>query len=343
MLDDRKIKILRAIVVDYIATAEPVGSRTIARKYRMGISPATIRNEMADLEELGYLAQPYTSAGRIPSDKGYRFYVDFLMPVVELTEKELHAIRQLFKKRIKELEDLIEETSRVISNLTNYTSIIVGPQLHESRLKHVEILKLSKEKGLLIIVTNYGAVVHQIVELPENLTDSDLTRISNLFNHYLVERTVDEITPDYMERIKSEMREYEMTLDAFIRVLIERLEEAKENGKVFASGSSRMLDFPEFKDVEKARNFLSLIEEEDFMIRVLKYTSKPNQITISIGNENPWKELQEFSIITTNLTAGGKNLGIFGVIGPTRMDYSKVVSILNKVTNYLNETLSTLI
>ncbi|SHM05439.1 heat-inducible transcription repressor HrcA [Caldanaerovirga acetigignens] len=343
MLDDRKIKILRAIVVDYIATAEPVGSRTIARKYRMGISPATIRNEMADLEELGYLAQPYTSAGRIPSDKGYRFYVDFLMPVVELAEKELQVIRQLFKKRVKELEDLIEEASRVISNLTNYTSIIVGPQLHESRLKHVEILRLSKEKGLLIIVTNYSAVVHQIVELPENLADSDLIRISNLFNDYLVEKTVDEITPDYMERIKREMREHEMALDAFVRALIERLEEAKKNGKVFASGSSRMLDFPEFKDVEKARNFLSLIEEEDFMIRVLKYTSKPNQITISIGNENPWKELQEFSIITTHLTAGGKNLGIFGVIGPTRMDYSKVISILNKVTDYLNETLSTLI
>lgn len=343
MLDDRKIKILRAIVVDYIATAEPVGSRTIARKYRMGISPATIRNEMADLEELGYLAQPYTSAGRIPSDKGYRFYVDFLMPVVELTEKELLQVRQLFKKRIKELEDLIEETSKVISNLTNYTSIILGPQLHESKLKHVEILKLSKGKGLLIIVTNYGTVVNQIVEIPENLTEADLTRISNWFNHHLVEKTVDEITPDYVKQIKREMREYEMTLDSFVRLLIERLKEAKESVKVFASGSSRMLDFPEFKDVEKARNFLSLIEEEDFIIRVLKSTSKPNQITISIGNENPWKELHEFSIITSNLTAGGKNLGIFGVIGPTRMDYSKVVSILNKVTSYLNEALSTLI
>ncbi|TYP54987.1 heat-inducible transcriptional repressor HrcA [Thermosediminibacter litoriperuensis] len=343
MLDDRKIKILRAIVVDYIATAEPVGSRTIARKYHMGISPATIRNEMADLEELGYIAQPYTSAGRIPSDKGYRFYVDFLMPVVNLNENELNIIHQIFKKRIKELEDLIEEASRVISNLTNYTTVILGPQLHASRLKHVEILKLEKGKGLLIMVTNFGAIVHQIIELPKNLRDSDLTRISNLFNKYLVEKTVEEITPDYMERIKNEMREYEETLNTFIHVLIERLQEVKENGKVFSSGSSRMLDFPEFKDVEKARNFLSLIEEEDFIIRVLKSTSKPDQITISIGNENPWKELQEFSIITTNFNVGGKNLGIFGVIGPTRMDYSKVVSILNKVAVYLNETLSTMI
>ncbi|ADL07668.1 heat-inducible transcriptional repressor HrcA [Thermosediminibacter oceani] len=343
MLDDRKIKILRAIVVDYIATAEPVGSRTIARKYHMGISPATIRNEMADLEELGYIAQPYTSAGRIPSDKGYRFYVDFLMPVVNLSENEINAIHQIFKKRIKELEDLIEETSRVISNLTNYTTVILGPQLHDSRLKHVEILRLEKGKGLLIMVTNYGTIVHQIIELPQNLKDSDLTRISNLFNKYLVEKTVEEITPDYMNRIKNEMREYEEALKSFIQVLIERLQEVKESGKVFSSGSSRMLDFPEFKDVEKARNFLSLIEEEDFIIRVLKSTSKPNRITISIGNENPWKELQEFSIITTNFKVGGKSLGIFGVIGPTRMDYSKVVSILNKVEDYLNETLSTLI
>ncbi|MCR4429836.1 MAG: heat-inducible transcriptional repressor HrcA [Tepidanaerobacteraceae bacterium] len=343
MLDERKMKILSAIIDDYIATAEPIGSRTIARKYHIGISPATIRNEMADLEELGYLSQPHTSAGRIPSNKGYRFYVDFLMPSRKLDDYEQSIIKRLLKKRAKELEELIEEAGKVISKLTSYTAIILGPQLESSRLKHVQIIRLEEKKGLMIIVTNYSTVSHHIIEIPQNLTDSDLQRISNALNSSLAGKALEDITQDVMNSIKDDMIEYDNVLNFLLDLLMENLDDTKENNRVYASGSSKMLEFPEFRDVERARNFLSLMEKHDLIIRALKTSCKPNNITVTIGSENPWSEFQELSIVTTGFFVEDKNLGICGIIGPTRMEYSRVFSILEKVTDYLNKAISSLL
>ncbi|MGB9839243.1 heat-inducible transcriptional repressor HrcA [Thermovenabulum sp.] len=343
MLDERKIKILRAIIDDYIATAEPVGSRTIARKYRMGISPATIRNEMADLEELGYISQPYTSAGRIPSDKGYRFYVDFLMNCKKLDEKDIFIINQLLKKRIRELEDFIEDTSKTISNLTNYTALILGPELNNSFLKHIEIIKIENKKGLVVIITNLGNVVHQIIDIPDGFKDNELTRISNLLNTFLKYKTIDEITPELMENVKHEIIEHEEVICILMNILIETLNQFREGGKVYYFGSSKMLDFPEFRDLDKARSFLSLLEEEDLISNILKSITKPNKISISIGNENPWKELQDYSIITTNFSIDNNNLYILGVLGPTRMDYSRVVTILKELVESLKERVNNIL
>jgi heat-inducible transcriptional repressor len=309
----------------------------------MGISPATIRNEMADLEELGYLSQPHTSAGRIPSNKGYRFYVDFLMPAKKLNEHEQAVIRQVFKRRIKELEDLIEETGQVISRLTSYTAIILGPQLETSRIKHIQVIRLEEGKGLIIIVTNYGTISHHIIEIPQNLTDSDITRISNLLNAYLADKTFSEITPALLASIKEEMLEYEGVLSILLEILLENLDEAKESTKVYSTGSSKMLEFPEFRNVERAKKFLSLLEKHDLITRAIKFSARPNAITVTIGNENPWSEFQEFSIITASFSIEDKNLGICGVMGPTRMEYSKVISILEKVSDYLTKTISNLL
>ena len=343
MLDDRKIKILAAVVHDYIATAEPIGSRTIARKYRIGISPATIRNEMADLEELGYLSQPHTSAGRVPSHKGYRCYVDFLMPVKKLSAAEHGLIRQIFDKRVNELEQLVREAARVISNLTSYTTLTMGPQLKSSRLKHINVNRIDETKGLLLMVTNYGTVSHNIIEMPQNLNDSDLVRISNILNDNLVGKTLLEITSDIMDNIKNEMIEYDEILNMLLEILIENLDEEDERSKVVSTGSSKMLDYPEFQDVEKAKNFFSLLEKSDLMTKALKTSTKPAAINITIGSENPFTELQDFSIVTSNIMVDGKDLGVFGILGPTRMEYSRVVSILEHVTNYLIKALSTML
>lgn len=339
MLDERKQKILSAVIEDYIATAEPIGSRTIARKYSIGISPATIRNEMADLEEMGYLSQPHTSAGRVPSNKGYRFYVDYLLPKKKLNSEEQSFIRNIFKKRVLELEDLIQEAGKVISELTSYTSIILGPQLETSRLKHLQLVKLEEGKALIIIVTNYGTISHSIVEIPPSFTDSDLTRISNLLNTKIMGMALADITPEVIETVKDEMMEYDGVLNTLINILLDNLDEAKDNVKVTSAGSSKMLSFPEFKDVEKAKNFLSLIEEQDLLYKVFKKLCKPNAITVTIGTENPCTELQDYSIVTTSLSVGDKNLGIWGILGPTRMEYSKVITTLQKVTDYLSSTL----
>ncbi|HHW01534.1 MAG TPA: heat-inducible transcription repressor HrcA [Thermoanaerobacterales bacterium] len=343
MLDERKMKILSAIIDDYIATAEPIGSRTIARKYHIGISPATIRNEMADLEELGYLSQPHTSAGRIPSNKGYRFYVDFLMPARKLEEYEQSFIKRLLKKRAKELEDLIEEAGKVISKLTSYTAIILGPQLESSRLKHVQIIRLEEKKGLMIIVTSYCTVTHHIIEIPQNLTDSDLQRISNALNSNLSGKALEEITPEIMNSIKDDMIEYDSVLNVLLDLLMENLDDTKESNKVYSTGSSKMLEFPEFRDVERARNFLALMEQHDLITKALKNYCKPNSITVTIGNENPWNEFQDLSIVTTGFFVENKNLGICGIIGPTRMEYSRVFSILEKVSDYLSKAIASLL
>jgi heat-inducible transcriptional repressor len=341
MLDERKMRILSAIIDDYIATAEPIGSRTIARKYNIGISPATIRNEMADLEELGYLSQPHTSAGRVPSNKGYRFYVDYLLPQkkLKLNSAEYSLIQKAFEKRVLELEDLIQEAGRVISQLTSYTSIILGPQLETSRLKHIQIIRLEEGKGLIIMVTNYGTISHNIVEIPHSFTDSDLIRISNLLNTKLTGMALSEITPEVIESISQELIEYDGIINVLIDILLENLDDAKDNTKVVATGSSKMLGFPEFRDVDRAKIFLSLIEENDLIYQTLKKICKPNAITVTIGTENPYSELQDYSIVTTSLSIDDKNLGIWGILGPTRMEYSKVIATLEKVTDYLTTVL----
>lgn len=343
LLDERKTKILSAIVQDYIATAEPIGSRTIARKYRIGISPATIRNEMADLEDMGYLSQPHTSAGRVPSDKGYRFYVDFLMPTVELTPEVNKILDDLLKARIKQIEDLVDEVASIISMLTSYTAITLGPQPESSKLKHVQLSRIEEGKGLILVVTNYGSIHHHILNIPKRLTDGDLIRISNVFNHFLVGKTAQEITDETVEDLKLELIDYEQVIHLMARILREHLDDRRDEAKMVSIGSSRMLDHPEFKDLEKAKNFLSLLEQNDLIIKALNNAAKPNAVTITIGNENPWAELQDFSIVTASLSIEGKNLATFGILGPTRMEYPKVVTILERITEYLDKAIFPLI
>lgn len=343
MLDDRKIKILSAIINDYIATAEPIGSRTIARRYRIGISPATIRNEMADLEELGYVFQPHTSAGRVPSHKGYRFYVDFLMPDRKLSKREHITIKKLFKKRSNEFEDLIEEAARVISNLTSYTAIFLGPELDTSRLKFIQVSRIDKEKGLILIVTNCGTVSHNIIKLPTGLTDSDLKIVSNMLNENLKGKTLSDITSEEISAIKQEMLEYNELLNTFLEILQNSLRNTRDSSKVISMGSSKMLEFPEFQNIQKAKKFLDLLERQELISKILRDTAKPSSITVSIGNENPIDELHDFSIITADFFFKGKSLGVCGIIGPTRMEYSRVIAILNTVMKNLTDVISYII
>jgi len=343
ILDERKIKILSAIINDYIAMAEPVGSRTIARRYKIGISPATIRNEMADLEELGYLFQPHTSAGRVPSNKGYRFYVDFLMPQKPLARDEKNLIKQVFKKRISEIEDLIEEAAKVIAKLTSYTAIFLGPELETSKLKYIQITRIDEEKGIILIVTNYGNISHHIIDVPSTLTDSDLETVSNILNENLIGKTLSEISNDVIQKVKKDMIKYEEILNVFLDILQESLSDSKDSSMIISSGSSNMLGLPEFNDIEKAKKYLDLLEQHELILETLRYIAKPNSISVCIGNENPLDEFQELSVITADFFSQGKSLGVCGIIGPTRMEYSKVVAILKDVMEYLNRTISKLL
>lgn len=339
-LDERKRFILKAIIDDYIFSAEPIGSRTIARKYNMGVSPATIRNEMADLEEMGYLEQPYTSSGRVPSDKGYRFYVDFLMKDEKLTEKEISLISGVFKKKITEIEDIIEQATRVLSDMTNYTSVVLGPQLKKSSLKHLQILPIDEGKALVVVVTNTGLVEHCFIKVPKEFTRSELSRISNLINYKVQGLSINKITPSLLSELKAEIINMGDVIDLVMNITIQSLNTLNEN-KIYLGGATNLLSHPEFKDIDKAKNFLLFLEEKQVLYDILTETLFSNEdLVVTIGSENKYKWVQDCSLITATYKIGGKTVGIIGVLGPTRMEYSKVISVVDYITLIMNSIFS---
>ncbi len=339
-LDERKRFILKAIIDDYIFSAEPIGSRTIARKYNMGVSPATIRNEMADLEEMGYLEQPYTSSGRVPSDKGYRFYVDFLMKDEKLTEKEISLISGVFKKKITEIEDIIEQATRVLSDMTNYTSVVLGPQLKKSSLKHLQILPIDEGKALVVVVTNTGLVEHCFIKVPKEFKRSELSRISNLINYKVQGLSINKITPSLLSELKAEIINTGDVIDLVMNITIQSLNTLNEN-KIYLGGATNLLSHPEFKDIDKAKNFLLFLEEKQVLYDILTETLFSNEdLVVTIGSENKYKWVQDCSLITATYKIGGKTVGIIGVLGPTRMEYSKVISVVDYITLIMNSIFS---
>jgi len=341
-LDERKRFILKAIIDDYIFSAEPIGSRTIARKYNMSISPATIRNEMADLEEMGYLEQPYTSSGRVPSDKGYRFYVDFLMKNEKLTEKEISEISGVFKKKITEIEDVIEQATKVLSDMTNYTSLVLGPQLNKSSLKHLQILPIDEGKALVIVVTNTGLVEHCFIKVPIEFTGSDLTRISNLINSKVQGLSINKITPSLLSKLKKEIINMDDVIDLVMNITIQSLNKLDGN-KIYLGGATNLLSHPEFKDIDKAKKFLLFLEEKQILYNILTEASFSNEdLVVTIGSENKYELVQDCSLITTTYKVAGKTIGIIGVLGPTRMDYSKVISVVDYIKLIMNKIFSEL-
>ncbi|MDI3534440.1 MAG: heat-inducible transcriptional repressor [Thermosediminibacterales bacterium] len=340
MLDERKQKILKAIIDDFIITAEPVGSRTIARKYNIGISPATIRNEMSDLEEMGYLEQPHTSAGRIPSDKGYRFYVDFLMKLRKLTPEEIKNIKDVsLYKKINGIEELLEQTTKVLSQITRYTSVALGPQLKKTTLKHLQLVPVENKRVLMVIVTNSGLVEHKLLSLPKNVTESDLERVSNIINDKLSGLAIGDISDDVISNVKKEIIGFSSDVfDMAIEFLLKNLQ-IYTDSKLFLYGTTNIFNLPEFRDIEKARNFLSILEDKELLCEILSNSFMSKDIVITIGSENKYQEIKNCSVITTTYKINGKTIGSIGVVGPTRMEYSKVVSIVR----FLSENMSQLI
>ncbi|MDK2835776.1 MAG: heat-inducible transcriptional repressor, partial [Thermosediminibacterales bacterium] len=291
ILDERKQKILKAIIDDFIITAEPVGSRTIARKYNIGISPATIRNEMSDLEEMGYLEQPHTSAGRIPSDKGYRFYVDFLMKLRKLTPEEIKNIKDVsLYKKINGIEELLEQTTKVLSQITRYTSVALGPQLKKTTLKHLQLVPVEDKRVLMVIVTNSGLVEHKLLSLPKNVTESDLERVSNIINDKLSGLAIGDINDDVISNVKKEIIGFSSDVfDMAIEFLLKNLQ-IYTDSKLFLYGTTNIFNLPEFRDIEKARNFLSILEDKELLCEVLSNSFMSKDIVITIGSENKYQE-----------------------------------------------------
>lgn len=339
-LGDRKRLILQAIIEDYINTAEPVGSRTISKKYLTGTSPATIRNEMADLEEMGYIEQPHTSAGRIPSDKGYRLYVDKMMGQHAVNRSQNEIIKKQFTETLGEIDHLIKQASKLLSQMTQYTSIISTPQIKKSTLKHIQLIKVSSEVVLAIIITDAGIVKNSVLRPLGDVSAATLSKINKYLNEKLSDMCVEDIAETILEDMPGDNFGYREIIEQIMPELMQTLIYS-DTVEIYHDGAANILNLPEFNDIDKARSFLNTLEEKELLFNVLN--DSPGQIRVSIGSENKYEQLQNCSLITATYKLNGKTIGSVGVIGPTRMEYSKVISVVDCMTNNLSEILTKII
>ncbi|MEW5921722.1 MAG: heat-inducible transcriptional repressor HrcA [Bacillota bacterium] len=332
-LSARKMEILGAIVTDYVKTAQPVGSRTVSRRYKMGFSPATIRNEMADLEEMGYLLQPHTSAGRIPSQKGYRYYVDELMQEEHLDDEEKMCIYRIFSyERIREIEEIIRQTSQIISSLTNYTTLILGPRLKKSAFKKLQIMPIDSKRGLLVLVADTGVIKNKLINLPQALSQGELNRIVSYLNHRLEGLTIDRITARLIRELRRDIYHHINFLETTFTLLEDSL--AEDESRVFLGGTTNIFNQPEFGNIEKVKSLLSLFEHHSLLANLLaRPLAGIDGIVIKIGRENILEEVQECSLVMTSYCLGREVVGTIGILGPTRMAYSRVVAVLQQVVS----------
>jgi heat-inducible transcriptional repressor len=335
ILDDRKKRILEAIVEDYISSSEPVGSATIAKSFNMKISSATIRNEMAELEELGYLEQPHTSAGRIPSDKGYRYYVDWIMKISNLPETEIEKIRLSFRKDTDEIDEFIKRAADALSKTTNYTTIAVAPHLTHCSIDNIKIIGLDNRRVLVTFVTDSGITKDFVVKCDYDIITNNLEAINNIINDIFKGIEIEQLDKTEAMQVNKDFRRY---INIFNEVIkgVKNLKNLTQND-LYTEGTSYIFNFPEFNNIQKARDFISLIDSKDMVYEM--FSPSNEGINIKIGNENKYNEAKDFSIISCSYDIDSKVAGSIGVIGPRRINYSKAISYIRFIKDYLNESI----
>ncbi len=330
-LTERQLNILKAIVKDYVETAEAVGSRTISKKYDFGISAATIRNEMSDLEDMGYLVQPHTSAGRIPTKKGYMLYVDSLMGNRELEEHEKEMLRKCVENNFNRVDDLLDELSKILSSITNYTTVAVYDRNRGLRtIKHIQLVSLSPEKILLILVADNGEIKSREFDIFVELPQAKLNVISNSLSNKLSGKKFSELDEEMIAYIKYEIGEYSEIVDDLVYLL-----NADSDYKISMNGATNIFNYPEFSDMVKAKSFLNMLEERESLAKMIRTKGiQKDNLNIVIGNGDDVST--DLSIVTATYNVQDDLQGKISFIGPTRMDYSKVYSILNYMSMLLD-------
>jgi heat-inducible transcriptional repressor len=336
-LDARKLGILKAIIDEYILSASPVGSRAISKLEGFSLSSATIRNEMADLEELGYLEQPHTSAGRIPSDKAYRLYVDQMMQKAALSDDEIKIIRAHMGSKIDEVESVMKQTAQALSMVTHYTAMVLSPMLAGNRLRHIQLVPLREGRALVVIVTSAGFSQDAVIRVPDDMDSIELERISRMLTDRFCDCRMDHIGELMMREMSSDLGERRAFLSGICEAIDRKIE--PEPTSVQLSGAINMLHFPEYSDVNKAKTFLAAVEGRSMLYDLLKRASKL-EFSITIGNENEDESFKDCSIVTATYRVGDEPMGSFGIIGPTRMNYGKVISVLEFMRRSLSEILT---
>ncbi len=335
-LSERKLRILQAIVGDFIRSAEPIGSRTLSKKLDMGISPATIRNEMSDLEEMGFLTHPHTSAGRVPSDKAYRLYVNNLMQKYELPEDEKRVISEKITKNVTELEKTIQRAASLLSELTNLTSFAITPNQEANQLKYINFVPVDDSTVILMLVTESGKVSNTAVKMKVPYTEEDLTLLSKVMTYNYKGKMLSEILKlDIIKNFETDIEAMNRLVETIRPNFISILEDML-NVELFMDGLTNIFSIPEYNDIEKAKVFLEMINKKKHFTDVL--LNRENGVIITIGNENPEDAMRDCSLITATYHINGKLVGKLGVIGPTRMKYDEVTSIIEYITENINQT-----
>ena len=334
--EDRKAIILKAIIKNYMETGEPVGSRTISKLPELNLSSATIRNEMSDLEEMGYILQPHTSAGRIPSDKGYRFYVDEMLREKEIETEEF---KDLMFKKVDRLETVLKQLAKVIARDTNYAAMISGPTIHSNKVKFLQLSKIDKVKLLLVTVAEGNIINNKIIDIESEISEAELLNLNLLINTSLNGLTVEEINLSIMNKLRTDAGVYGDIVDKVLREVAAVFESATDNLEIYTSGTTNIFKYPEISDREKASQLVNAFEEKDKLKAILAEVNEDDKdgIRVYIGNEVPVSDMRDLSVVTANYEIGEGLRGTIGIVGPKRMDYEKVLKIIKTVMASLDE------
>ncbi len=339
MFEDRIHKILWAVVESYITNPDPVGSRYVTKKYEFNLSAATIRNAMADLEEMGFLQQPHTSAGRIPTDKGYRSYVDYLSLKGSSTDALLtnEIIRRLENIR-NDINGLLEETSRMLSSFSHYLGVALSPKPEQTKLRGINLFAYKEGRVMAVLLTDEGIVKNKIIRLDSELTQRDLNRISDYLNSEFAGQALDHIKA----RIVREMYRDKVLCDTLIAKAIRICEEAFsfDYGNIFISGFSEVLGLPDFSDLQRIKEISRAIEDKHLIVKLIDMLSQSEGVQVVIGSENPASEMKKLSLVISSYKEGDRPIGTIGIIGPTRMDYMKAITIVDTTAKFITRILS---
>jgi heat-inducible transcriptional repressor len=340
-IESRRKNILSAIVESYVDTATPVGSRAISQRFRHTISPATIRNVMADLEEMELIMQPHTSAGRVPTDKGYRFYVDSLLEPKHLTKEEEAIVNKLMHHSGNDIEYVMQSASKAISIITNVVGIVLTPRLKRSIFKHIELFNIDDSRILAVIVTTSGFIKNSIMDIEERITKQELIRITEFLNSELEGISLGEIKSYLGRKLLEEKDSFYTFLKRAADILsIPGL--FRTDDHLYFEGAACIMSHPEFTDIRKARLFLAACEDKKGLLNLLNEDMERDGVKIHIGKENIDNEIQECSVVTCNYSINGTTVGAIAAMGPTRMEYGKVMSVLKYISHELEKELENL-
>lgn len=338
MLTERQIQILRILIDDYIMNAEPVGSRTISKRGAINFSPATIRNDLADLEEMGYIEKTHSSSGRIPSEKGYRYYVDHLLTPITLSDEEIEQLKALFTQKFYEIEQIIESSAIILSELTNYTSIVLSAESQFAKLKHLQIVPISEKTAVAIMVTDTGQVENKTVSIPEGLDISEIEKMINILNERLQGVPLWGLRNKVNQEIDFLFKRYLRNYEKAMAMIMTLFTSNRKKDKVYYGGKTNILSQPEFRDIEKVRVLLETIEKEELIYQLIRHES--DGVEVKIGKEIDIQAMEDCSLITASYSIEGQYMGTIAIVGPTRMEYKRVIGLIDIISKNLSNLLT---